>query len=63
MRDQDFTYHTTFGRQFTYRYTDITNLEVTENMVHMVVGKKNFWIDSHALGVDHFMDRVNNHTP
>lgn len=60
MKDQEFTYRTSFGRTYTFSYTDVTELTATENAVHMVAGKKNFWIDSKALGVEKFIRAVEN---
>lgn len=58
IQDDNFTYRTSFGRTYTYSYAEVTKLDVNENTVHLVVGKKNFWIDSKALGVDRFINAL-----
>lgn len=54
----DFIYHTFFGRSYKIRYSDIKKIKRTNNTIHLYTNKKHLFIDNHSNGLDDFIARI-----
>lgn len=55
-----FTYRTIWRRTHELRYSDVIRVNRTENIIRFHTKWKRFYIDPHAVGIEHFMQRISN---
>ena len=58
LSEDKFTYHTFWGREYTFSYTDIKRIRRTQNTIHLYTQHKHLYVDKHAEGWEGFTGKI-----
>lgn len=62
VNENEFVYRTFWRKTYQIAYSDISRVKASENMIVIWAKNKRFFIDSHAVGIETFIQHIKKRT-